>query len=179
MIAALAVSALSTANAQIYEEGRGQLNVGIGLGSNLAGSGFSTTIPPIGISYEHGFHEHISGGGYVGYSGANQELTTFGGTWKWNYSYIVIGARASWHFDFLDTDKFDPYAGVMLGYNIASVSVEKPAGYTGPDIAAASAGGVVIGGHLGMRYHFNEKLGAFAELGYGIAVLQLGITAKF
>lgn len=179
MIAALAVSQLSTTNAQIYEEGRGQLNVGIGLGSTLSGAGLSTTVPPIGLSYEYGFHEHISGGAYLGYSGASEEMTTFGGTWKWSYNYIIVGARGSWHFDFLDTDKFDPYAGILIGYNIASVSVEKPSGYTGPEPASVSAGGVVVGGHLGMRYHFNEKLGAFAELGYGIAFLQLGLTAKF
>ncbi|MES2690630.1 MAG: outer membrane beta-barrel protein [Bacteroidota bacterium] len=174
MIAALAVSGLSNTNAQVYEQGKGQLNVGLGIGSTLTATGFNTTIPPIGVSYEYGFHENISGGAYLGYSGADYEFAGY----KWTYSYIIVGARGSWHFDFLDSDKLDPYAGLLLGYNIASVSVEKPAGatYTPP---VATAGGVVIGGHLGMRYHFNEKLGAFAELGYGIAFLQLGVTAKF
>lgn len=176
--ACLTLGILNT-DAQIYEQGHGQLNVGIGLGSTLTGSGLKSTVPPIGLSYEHGFHEKISGGAYIGYAGASNELTTFGGTWKWNYNYIVIGARASYHFNFLDTDKFDPYAGAILGYNIASVSVEKPAGYTGPEPASVAAGGVIIGGHAGIRYHFNEKLGAYGELGYGIAFLQLGITAKF
>lgn len=178
ILAGLAFPALN-ADAQIYEQGGSQLNIGIGIGSTFTGAGLKTTIPPLGISYEYGFKEKISGGVYLGYAGASQEVATFGGTWKWSYNYILLGARGSYHFDFLDTDKFDPYAGLLLGYNVASVSVEKPAGYTGPDLTAASAGGVVLGGHLGLRYHFNEKLGAFGELGYGVAFLQLGLTARF
>lgn len=179
LMASLLIMSMSNTEAQVYEKGSSQLNAGIGLGSTLTGSGFKSTIPPIGVSFEYGFHDKISVGAYAGYAGASNEITSFGGTWKFNYSYIVIGARGSYHFDFLDTDKFDPYAGVIIGYNIASSSVEKPSGYTGPDITAASAGGVIIGGHLGMRYHFNEKIGVFGELGYGIAFLQLGVTAKF
>src|SRR6218665_978722 len=89
IIAALAALSPLSADAQIYEQGRGQLNVGIGLGSTLTGAGLKSTIPPIGLSYEYGFHEKISGGAYIGYAGASNELTTFGGTWKWNYNYIV------------------------------------------------------------------------------------------
>lgn len=179
LVAALFATTSLTSTAQVYEEGSKILNVGFGLGSTITGSGFKSTIPPIGASFEYGIKEKISVGGYVGYAGASYEQATFGGTWKWNYSYIIVGARGSYHFDFLDTDKFDPYVGVMLGYNAASVKVEKPAGYTGPDITAASAGGIIYGGHAGIRYLFTEKIGAFAELGYGIAFLQLGVTAKF
>jgi hypothetical protein len=85
--------------------------------------------------------------------------------------------KSSYHFS--TSDKLDPYVGAIIGYNIASVTAEKPAGYVGPDLPEASAGGFIIGGHLGARYMFTDKLGAFGELGYGIAYLQLGVTAKF
>jgi outer membrane protein W len=173
LLVAVAAGCTLTANAQAYEQGSKQLNVGIGLGSTLTGSGLKSTIPPIGLSFEYGLKEKISVGGYLGYAGASQE--TFG--WKWTYTYIVVGARGSYHF--ATTDKLDPYVGVLLGYNAASVKAEKPAGYTGPDLPSASAGGVIVGGHLGARYMFSDKIGAFGELGYGIAYLQLGLTAKF
>ena len=32
---------------------------------------------------------------------------------------------------------------------------------------------------LGARYFFTENVGAFAELGYGISNLNLGVTFKF
>jgi hypothetical protein len=173
LFAVLAIVCTINASAQAYEQGGKQLNVGIGLGSTLTGSGLSSTVPPLGISFEYGLKEKISIGGYLGYAGAKSE--SFG--WKWTYNYIVFGARGSYHF--ATSDKLDPYVGAIIGYNAASVSVEKPAGYTGPDLAAASAGGVIIGGHLGARYMFTDQLGAFGELGYGIAFLQLGVTAKF
>ncbi|MBW7845504.1 MAG: porin family protein [Bacteroidia bacterium] len=165
------------ASAQSYEQGSSQLNIGLGLGSTLSGAGFSTTIPPIGISYEYGLKEKISVGGYLGYAGSSNTVTYPSGDWKWNYNYIIIGARGSYHF--ATSDKLDPYAGVLLGYNAASTSVTKPAGYTGPDITAASAGGLVYGFHLGARYYFTDKIGAFGEIGYGIAWLNLGLTMKF
>ena len=96
---------------------------------------------------------------------------------EFNYSYIIVGTRGSYHFTL--SDKFDTYAGAMLGYNQASVSVTKPEGYKGPDLATAEAGGMIWGGHVGARYMVTEKLGTFGELGYGIAWLNLGLTAKF
>lgn len=162
-----------SASGQAYKQGDKQLNVGLGLGSTLSGSGFTSVVPPIGISFEYGLKEKISVGGYLGYSSASYEAFA----WKWNYSYVIIGARGSYHF--ATSDKLDPYAGLLLGYNAASVSITKPAGYTGPELKSASAGGVVIGGHIGARYYFTEKIGGFAELGYGIAYLTIGLTSKF
>jgi outer membrane protein W len=129
-------------------------------------------IPPIGLSFEYGFTEKISAGAYLGYSSASQELG-LGTTAKWNYTYTIVGARGSYHF--LNSDKLDPYVGAMLGYNIASVTYDGPG--TAPTIASASA--LIIGAHLGARYYFTDKIGAFAELGYGIAYLQLGVAVKF
>lgn len=174
-VAIVMAAGISTSGmAQAYSQGDNLLNVGLGIGSNLSASGLTQTLPPIGISYEKGIKDKISVGGYVGMAGASSE--SFG--WKWTYSYIVVGARGSYHFS-MSNDKFDPYVGLMAGYNAASVTVTKPAGWAGPDIAAASAGGVIFGGHIGARYYFTEKIGAFAELGYGIALLNVGVTAKF
>lgn len=178
LAAGLLATNLTQTSAQNYEQGSKLLNVGIGLGSTFTAAGLNSTLPPIGLSLEYGLTDKISVGGYLGYAGASQEVPTFFGTWKWNYSYIIVGARGSYHFD-LGVDKLDPYIGALVGYNVASVTSEKPAGYTGPELTGAAAGGVVIGGHLGARYMFTEKIGAFAELGYGVAYLQLGLAAKF
>ncbi len=145
--------------AQAYEKGDNLLNVGIGLGG-----GFGT---PIGLSFEHGFSDKISGGAYVAYA------TTDGGFAGLNYTYILTAARASYHFD-LNVDKLDPYIGAILGYNIASVKFKG-----GGTVPGASAGGVIYGGHVGARYYVSEKIGVFAEAGYGIGNLNAGIAFKF
>lgn len=68
----------------------------------------------------------------------------------------------------------------MLGYNIANSKVEVSgagAGFFTPQ--AAEVGGVAYGLHVGGRYYFTDQIGAYAELGYGIALLNIGLTAKF
>jgi outer membrane protein W len=170
LIIALATVGTFGATAQSYDVGNKLLNVGVGLGSTLSGSGINSTLPPIGLSFEYGFTEKISGGAYVGYSSASQDL---GAGFKANYTYTILGARGSYHF--ATSDKLDPYFGLTLGYNVATATIEP----TSPFLTVASASAVLYSLHLGSRYYFTDNIGAFAELGYGIAYLQLGVAVKF
>jgi len=151
---------------QAYEQGDKLLNIGVGLGSQFMASGAKGT-PPVGLSLEFGVSDKISVGAYGGYDGAKVET----GMGDWKYNYIIVGGRGSYHFDF-GVENLDPYAGVMLGYNIASVN-------TDTNLPTASAGGFIWGAHAGARYFFSPKFGAFAEVGYGIAWLNVGVALKF
>lgn len=160
LVAIISLFSAAGVMAQAYSQGDKLLNVGIGVGG-----GFGT---PIGLSYEHGFTDKISAGAYVAY--ANKNVPTGFGDYK--YTYILTAARGSYHFD-LGVENLDTYIGALLGYNIASA---KWTG-TGPG-NAASAGGVIYGGHVGARYFFSEKIGVFAEGGYGVGSLNVGIAFK-
>lgn len=157
---------------QSHQAGDKNLNVGIGIGSRFATGDIS--IPPVGVSYEVGIKDNISIGGYLGYSASKNEVSVVGSTWAWKYTYIIVGARGAYHLD-IDNDKIDPYGGLLLGYNIASVKWDGSGNDPG---TAASAGGFTYSLFVGSRYAFTEKLGAFAELGYGISWLQLGLNLK-
>lgn len=150
------------AQAQNYQKGDNLLNFGIGVGGDLG--------LPIGLSYEIGFSDKISGGIYAGYSSKTQNVVI--ADWKW--THIMGAARASYHFNF-NVDKLDPYVGVMLGYNYAKGKWSNGGGAGWPE---PSAGGVIYGGHAGARYMFSNKMGVFAEVGYGIGNLNAGITFK-
>lgn len=151
---------ISSAFAQAYSKGDNLLNIGVGLGG-----GFGT---PIGLSFEHGFSDQISGGAYVAY--ANKKVPTGMGDFK--YTYILTAARASYHFD-LSVENLDVYLGAIFGYNIASAK------WTGTGaVPGASAGGLIYGGHAGARYFFSEKIGLFAEAGYGVGSLNVGLAFK-
>jgi|SRR5690606_35888517 len=158
----------SLAFGQSYQKGDKLLNIGAGFGSQFMASG-ATGAPPVGLSLEFGATDKISIGVYGGYAGATVE-TAVG---DWDYTYIIAGGRGSYHFDF-GGEKLDPYLGVLLGYNIASVNTSSnlPA-------ASTSAGGFIWGGHAGARYLLGPKFGVFAELGYGVAWLTGGISLKF
>ncbi|MFA5670300.1 MAG: hypothetical protein WC967_13745 [Balneolaceae bacterium] len=148
--------------AQYPGKGTIDINAGIGVGHNLSGTGGL----PINLAVDYGYNENITVGGYLGYLGSTTK--TAWGSWK--YTNVVIGARGTYHHEL--AEDFDTYGGLILGYNAASAK------WDGPGAANASAGGIVYQGFVGGRYHFTDNIGAYAELGFGIAVLQFGLTYR-
>ena len=61
----------------------------------------------------------------------------------------------------------------MVSYDIASASSNSD--YAGVSVATSGINWTLF---LGGRYFFTEKIGAFAELGYGFYNLNLGVTFK-
>jgi opacity protein-like surface antigen len=161
------------ANAQqlAYNEGDKVLDLTIGLGSPYWGSGFKSSLPVNPrVGFEYGITENISGGGSVAYSSSSYDYGY--GYGKIKYTGLFISARGSYHF--ATTEKFDPYAGLSLGYVLVTVS-DSYSGY----VASASSG-VGYGLHLGARYFFQPKFGLNAELGYSsFSFLNAGVCFKF
>ena len=160
-----------------FTKGSVDLNLGVGIGATFYDGSAKASLPPIGVSLEFGITDKISIGGYIGHSSATSELSFpdfTGGTtnYEWKYSYTIIGIRGGYHFA-VKNPKLDPYVGLLLGYNVASVDLGDFNG------AEPSVGGIAYSGYLGARYRFSEKMGVFAELGYGISYLQLGLNVKF
>jgi len=157
------------AQAQYGGQGQIDINVGVGLGSFLSGTGYKTTVPPISASADYGINDNISVGGYVGYSAAEFDQIL----WKTSVTYLVVGARGAYHKELVDG--IDTYGGVMLGYNIANLTMDPD---PGPPFNDIKAGGVMYGVFAGARYYFTDNIGAHLELGYGIAIAQLGLSIK-
>lgn len=140
------------------------LNVGIGLGAYYGGG------LPLGVSFEVDTKNNISVGGSVDYFRYNP-----GG---YGYTFLYAGGRASYHLgELLDvsTNKFDPYVGATLGLRYAGY--HNSYGYD--NYVSPYNSGLFLGIHLGSRYMFSEKVGGFAEVGYGVSALRLGVAAKF
>lgn len=162
-----------------FEKGNKVLNLGIGFGSTLYGSGSKVGIPPISASFEVGVADgildkgSIGVGGYLGYSSHKYSYSYLGSNDGWKYTNFVIGARGNFHYPLLD--KLDTYTGLMLGFNVAS---SKWTG-TGIETGKASSGGVVYAWFVGGRYYFSDAFAAMLELGYGIAYLNIGVALKF
>jgi hypothetical protein len=169
LIAALVLGAMlmSEAGKAQAVKGKNFLNAGIGIGSfGLNGTGGL----PITASFEHGFSDKISGGVFVGIVSRNY-------TSSYKYKYFVVGARASYHFNEvlkITNPKVDVYGGASIYYRGYSLNYD----YLGTK-QKVTDGTVGIALHAAARYMFSTHVGGYAELGYGISPLQLGVTFIF
>ncbi|HEX7366328.1 MAG TPA: hypothetical protein VF273_04485 [Pelobium sp.] len=144
------------------------LNIGIGVNS------FYDNGVPFGASFETGINDNISVGGNFDYlstdfgaSGVNSKFTA-----------IYLAARGSYHFNNLlkiNSNQIDLYAGPSLGYRIFSWKDD-----FGGSLGSKYGSGLFIGIHIGGKYYFTDKIGAFLELGdVGSTNARLGLALKF
>ncbi|HMQ50030.1 MAG TPA: outer membrane beta-barrel protein [Saprospiraceae bacterium] len=166
----LSLAAATTLNAQLHVQGDINVNAGIGLLSfyNFAGT---LDLPPIGGSVEYGVTDEISVGAYLAFSRSTWSYAYLGGEARWAYTYLIVGPRASYHFNLPELEELDLYAGAFLGATISS-STWKGTG-SQPDVD--TYGGLTYALFGGARYFFSENLGAFGEVGYGLSLLTVGI----
>jgi|RhiMetdeSRZDD1v2_1073273.scaffolds.fasta_scaffold01293_33 hypothetical protein len=144
---------------------------GIGIGT----FGFNGTGGlPVTLSFDHGFTDKITGGLYVG-----MVRTKYLANYK--YRYTIAGVRASYHFNEelkISNPKIDVYGGATLYYRGYTLKYK----YTGDGIEYSeklTGGSVGVGIHVGGHYFFTDQIGAYADLGYGISPLQLGLVLRF
>jgi len=157
------------------------LGVSIGFGGNLYTGyafykGYSRT-PAISVYFENCVVDNlfdekssIGVGGMLGYTSAKY-TGTYG--WGWKSTNTIIGARGAFHYAFVD--KLDTYAGVVAGFKINTWKWNG-SGYTDSDIGGSGLTSYLF---VGARYYFNNSFAAFGELGYGISLLNLGVSLKF
>ncbi len=167
-------------NAQMYVKGQQDLHLGVGLGATLYGSGYHSVLPPINVSYEKGVTDEIGVGAYLGYATSRYDYNGSGSLdYGWRYTYVIVGARGAYHYDLFKNPKLDTYGGAMVGFTFSRARffsndpLIDESNYNSP-----ASGGLTWSGFIGARYQFKPKLGAYAELGYGVAWLNIGLRFK-
>ena len=174
----------SKSNAQFFEKGTNVISAGVGLGGSFGSYTYGSQTPAISLQYEKGMWDIggpgvISLGGYAGikgykYSGASG---SYHYSEKWNYT--VIGVRSAYHYNGIKNEKFDVYGGLMLSYNILSYKFTDNSGGSSTYRGGNYGSNLGLSAYAGGRYLFTDNLGAFAELGYGVSYLTLGVAYKF
>ena len=150
----------SNSSEALFYKGAKVAQIGIGLGSSLG--------LPLNASFEYGITDKIGIGPYIGYAGKSYDLLGS----KYKVTSIIIAAKGNYHF--YQKEKIDIYGGATLGFNMAKA---KWVGTSTLPISA-SYGGFTYGFHVGGRYYFNPKIAGFAELGYGLGYLNIGLAFK-
>lgn len=183
--------------------GKGSKQLLIGLGANHHNGYFGDYASPgldgwhsasygaLNLQFEMGIHKYIGLGVFVG-----AEFTTnldrgwyngngYYGNYKNAYSGFAIPVGFFGNFHFLQliadktgknfADKMDVYAGLAIGSGPAFANVKNKYQNT----FNSRAGFLLFGGaNVGIRFYPTEKLGIFAELGYGKTVATGGICLK-
>ena len=172
-----------SAQTPTFTKGDNVAGVAIGIGGSLY-SGFSygsglTRMPAISVFYENCVKDKLwdeksslGVGGVLGF--AHAKYSYHASDWGWKCNNIIIGARATLHYALVN--KLDTYTSLMLGFN--AVSWKWTGDYYGYSGSSASSGLTMLW-NVGARYYFTDKIAAFAELGYGFAILNLGVAMKF
>ena len=175
--------ATSLAFSQAVEEGNKIISLDIGFPPTF-GYG-DVKVPPISANFDYLLKKAGPGiigvGALAGYATSKENLITWPAGTKdpdtyLTYTYILLGARGTYHWFPGESDKIDTYAGVIMG---AYITPEPK--YTGSaNITATYEGSGFLGGvFVGIRYFFNENIGVNAELGYGVAIMSIGGSFKF
>jgi hypothetical protein len=188
MVFCFLVFASAQSQGDNFGEGSSAINVGIGFGNTMyTGAGYSIGFPSISASYEYGIVEVPMGdqlkgivgiGGLVGVGGSKYDFSYWNWGYKVNTTYFLVAARGNYHFIF--HDKFDPYAGIILGYYFGNSKVTYdgnwPPGTPGYN---ENDGGFHGGGYVGARWFFTPAIAVFSELGWNVSIFTIGATFKF
>ena len=167
----------SSAQTQSFTQNDNVVSVGVGFGGILysgslyTGAGYSH-LPTFTLSYERCIignlfndQSSLGVGGLVGYT--SSRIKDY-----WTSTDLMIGARGSFHYAFVDN--LDTYAGIMLGYNINTWKWH--GSYLGTTSGSSS---FTYTAFVGARYYFANSIAAFAELGYGYSLANIGLSFKF
>ncbi len=156
---------LENVNGQVYRKGQKNFSIGVGAGYGLGAN----------AAVDYGISDLISVGIIAGVSSYSYGYGLLGSNFR--LTYIGVGGRGAVHFGKylkeigINEEKLDPYIGVIGGVRLARYGSEFSTYYTGSNVRP------MIGGFLGARYYFKEKMAIFAEGGSPYSTL--GISIKF
>lgn len=193
--ALLLIGSLQFAHAQAFEQGNVDVSAGYGF-PNLVGAIFNAyenqqsytakSVGPVFAKLEYAASDKIGIGIDFAYASTKvtylyEDINGSGNyvnyTNEWDLNGFSILARVNWHFG--DSDAFDPYFGMGVGYRHNTYTFTSNDPFYGGDETLGSFNPFGFDMTVGARYFFTDNIGAYAELGIAKAPVQIGLTAKF
>ncbi len=138
-------------------------------------------VPPIALAVEYRFNSRFSAGLYGGFTQAMSKPDMFrdGQPMTFNTKFSMIGGRFAVHSN--KYERWDIYGGLGMNYTHTNIEV------THGDVEKLKKhkrfdprkGNFMMSAFVGSKYAFTPSLSIFGEVGYGISLLNIGISKRF
>lgn len=188
IITLLLTAGFGTLNAQHAKIKPGQVQVGFGLGMvpTYAADATATIVPPLSTQVDVFLSPNFSLGTYLAYTKVSGEniYPNAGITEAFVNETWMVGVRTSFHSN--DLNDWRVYGGFVVGTSLPSIekTVELLPGELQrddelPSFSRPGENGFLFSGFVGTRRYLNDNWSAFGELGFGISLVNLGVSYKF
>lgn len=186
----------SSSGEKCFDENTHLINAGISFGGvgyyKYPGVGTYRRSPIFNVSYEQPWKQrlgpgYLGVGAYVSYQSQyyyRKERSPY--DWQW-YNYeshwtnLTLAGRAVYHWDVLNSERAEVYAGVLIGVrvNLYRYETNDP----NPSRTAYEINSSYVwpawGAFAGARWYFVKKVALFVEAGHGVSNVTGGFTFKF
>lgn len=148
------------------------LHGGLGLRSYGGNFGLNTSVnsfPILSVTYDQGIIDNLGIGNLGVGGGIGMKFYSANGL-NANWTRIFLGARGTYHFDFVNSESFDFYVGGMAGFYFETTN-NKDVYNTN----SRSFGGPIAG----INYWITPTVGIYGEAGFGFGFLNGGVSYRF
>ena len=167
-----------------FKKGDIEIGLGIGLLPTFVSENAKTKIPPVSIMLGYRIKQFFSLGAYAGFSSSDgyDVASIFDDPAPEDpvlrNDFYILGLRAEGHFN---RERTDFYGGAMISYNYSDITTELKPGDKMPENIEIEKdnGGFKYSGYIGLKYMATKRFGIFGEVGYGVSLINLGLTSKF
>lgn len=183
----LLILSVATINAQNVRIKKGDIQVTASVGllpTFLADKGH-VNIPPLSLKAGLFVSKKFSLEAFTAFSSTETGIQTYPdhSVNQTKNDFLIIGTRGAVHtFKFKN---WDIYGGLSLGYNIPMVKTnttytEGPVkeGELTPSFHRAATNNFTYTGFVGATYFVKKNLGITGEVGYGISIINVGVSYK-
>ena len=148
-------------------------------------------IGPAFIKYEYAATNKIGIGAVVRYSSSkieypiesteydvNGNRTSADSTYTYSQSRLSIAAMARINYHFSTTRRFDPYAGLGIGYGYNNIKLDNGGDLAGSTATVKSPLALAAEFSVGAHFFITSKFSIFGELGLSQSVANFGLSYK-
>ncbi len=172
---------LNPLQAQRRSSPKYDISAGIGLFPTFLKDEGRMIVPPLSLTADYRVAPNFSVGLFLGYSSteSNQAQIDDEEAVLFRNRFSSVGLRLAAHTT--GFENWDIYGGLTFGYMHSNIDaeqamLEKMALQKG---IRPSSGKLVMTGFLGSRVKVSRRVGIFAELGFGVSLVQTGISYRF